>query len=171
MVAEGKFREDLFYRLDVVTVNLPPLRNRPGDIPLLVAHFIRAFAEENARKIEGLTPDAMDALGAYRWPGNVRELRNVIERMVVLSRSDRLTLRDVPATIRESVPGLPAVTPATRGGPLSLEQTEKQMIIRALRAHDGNVTHAAADLGISRRTLHRKINEYSLRDSATPPPA
>lgn len=161
MVADGKFREDLFYRLDVVAVRLPPLRERTGDLPLLVQHFIATLARENEKKLEGITPDALQALSAYGWPGNVRELRNMIERMVVLSRGDRLTLRDVPAHLR----GDAAVTPS-RGGALSLEANEKQMIQRALKANDGNVTKAAADLGISRRTLHRKLNEYGLREKS-----
>lgn len=162
LVEEGKFREDLFFRLDVVSIRLPPLRERTGDLPLLVHHFIKLFAKENGKAIDGITPDALAALQAYSWPGNVRELRNVIERMVVLSRGDRLTLRDVPPHIRgESSPGLSA-----RGGSLSLEEHEKQMIIRALKLHGGNVTRAAQELGISRRTLHRKINEYGLRHPA-----
>ena len=162
MVAEGKFREDLFYRLDVVTVQMPPLRERAGDIPLLAQHFVATFARENGKTLDGITPDALQALVEHEWPGNVRELRNVIERMVVLSRGDRLTLRDLPPALRERAgPTLPA-----RGGALSIEATEKQLIVRALKTHDGNVTRAAADLGISRRTLHRKLNEYGLREKS-----
>ena len=165
MVSEGKFREDLYYRLYVVAVKLPPLRERDGDLSLLIQHFVAEFAKENGKKLEGITPDAVAALTAYRWPGNVRELRNVIERMVVLSRGDRLTMRDVPATLRaELPPEVAGLVP--RGGALSLEDNERTMVVRALRAHDGNVTKAALDLGISRRTLHRKLNEYGLRDKA-----
>ncbi len=164
MVSEGKFREDLYYRLYVVAVKLPPLCERDGDLPLLIQHFVAEFAKENAKKLEGITPDAVAALTAYRWPGNVRELRNVIERMVVLSRGDRLTMRDVPTALRAELP--PEVAGSVpRGGALSLEDNERTMVVRALRAHDGNVTKAALDLGISRRTLHRKLNEYGLRDS------
>ncbi|MCO5045022.1 MAG: sigma-54 dependent transcriptional regulator [Kiritimatiellae bacterium] len=160
-VEEGTFREDLFYRLDVVAIRLPPLRERVGDLPLLVDHFISVFAEENGKKIVGITPEAMQALGGYEWPGNVRELRNMVERMVVLARGEKLTLRDVPLHVRGELDAAPA-----RGGALSLEANEKQMIVRALKASGGNVTKAAAELGISRRTLHRKLNEYGLRDSA-----
>ncbi|MBW7908124.1 MAG: sigma-54-dependent Fis family transcriptional regulator [Kiritimatiellae bacterium] len=160
-VEEGTFREDLFYRLDVVAIRLPPLRERVGDLPLLVDHFISVFAEENGKKIVGITPEAMQALGGYEWPGNVRELRNMVERMVVLARGEKLTLRDVPLHVRGELDAGPA-----RGGALSLEANEKQMIVRALKASGGNVTKAAAELGISRRTLHRKLNEYGLRDSA-----
>ncbi len=160
MVAEGTFREDLFYRLDVVTVQMPPLRERAGDIPLLAQHFVTTFARENGKALDGITPDALQALVEHDWPGNVRELRNVIERMVVLSRGDRLTLRDLPPALREGA----GAASLPRGGALSIEATEKQLIVRALKAHDGNVTRAAEDLGISRRTLHRKLNEYGLRE-------
>lgn len=163
MVEEGKFREDLYYRLFVVAIKLPPLRDREGDLPLLIQHFVTDFAKENGKKLDGITPDAVAALSAYRWPGNVRELRNVIERMVVLSRGDRLTVRDIPAAIRTELPAdMAGAVP--KGGALSLEDSERTMIVRALRNHDGNVTKAAVDLGISRRTLHRKLNEYGLRD-------
>lgn len=162
MVEEGKFREDLYYRLFVVAIKLPPLRDREGDLPLLIQHFVTEFAKENGKKLDGITPDAVAALSAYRWPGNVRELRNVIERMVVLSRGDRLTVRDIPASIRTELPADMAGS-VPKGGALSLEDSERNLVVRALRNHDGNVTKAAADLGISRRTLHRKLNEYGLR--------
>ncbi|MCO6401168.1 MAG: sigma-54-dependent Fis family transcriptional regulator, partial [Verrucomicrobia bacterium] len=136
-VEEGTFREDLFYRLDVVAIRLPPLRERVGDLPLLVDHFISVFAEENGKKIVGITPEAMQALGGYEWPGNVRELRNMVERMVVLARGEKLTLRDVPLHVRGELDAAPA-----RGGALSLEANEKQMIVRALKASGGNVTKA-----------------------------
>lgn len=162
MVAEGTFREDLFFRLDVITLQLPPLRERTGDLSLLAHHFITTLAEENGKKLDGITPDALQALMAYTWPGNVRELRNVIERMVVLSRGERLTLRDVPAHLRDGARDATSI----RGGALSLEENEKQMILRALKASGDNVTRAAAELGISRRTLHRKLNEFGLRDKS-----
>jgi DNA-binding NtrC family response regulator len=119
------------------------------------------FAAENGKEFSGFTPDALDVLSGYDWPGNVRELRNVIERMVVLSRGGKLTVRDLPRELRES-PGL-----GGRSGPgdaLSLEHAEKDMIIKALKATDGNKSRAAEHLGISRRTLHRKINEYGLKN-------
>lgn len=159
MVAEGTFREDLFFRLDVITLQLPPLRERTGDLSLLAHHFVTTLAEENGKKLDGITPDALQALMAYAWPGNVRELRNVIERMVVLSRGERLTLRDVPAHLRDGARDATSI----RGGALSLEANEKQMILRALKASGDNVTRAASELGISRRTLHRKLNEFGLR--------
>jgi DNA-binding NtrC family response regulator len=159
-VEQGRFREDLFFRLYVVVLTLPPLRDRTGDIPLLVQHFMRHFAKENNKEIEGLTPEAVDQLASYAWPGNVRELRNTLERMIVMARGNRLTVRDLPAGIREQATG----STASAGGGLSLEQTEKQLIQRALKVHGGNRTKAASDLGISRRTLHRKLNEYGLHE-------
>ena len=160
MVKEGTFREDLYYRLNVIVISLPPLRDRVGDVPLLLHHFAEQFAEENGRKLQGFTPDALDVLCAYEWPGNVRELRNVVERMVVMSKGDRLGVRDVPAEVR----GRPVLDHQASGPvPTRLVDSEKQMIEQALERHAGNRTRAAEELGISRRTLHRKLNEYGLR--------
>ncbi len=164
MVAQGKFRQDLFFRLDVVTIRLPPLRERAGDIPLLIRHYLAEFAAENAKKIESVTPDAMELLTAYSWPGNVRELITAAERMVVLARSDKLTVRDLPVNIRENTGGAARVTLSpVKGGALSINDAERQLTVRALELHKGNVTKAAIELGISRRTLHRKLNEFGLR--------
>ena len=161
MVEEGTFREDLYFRLNVVLVDLPPLRQRAGDIPLLVGHFIEELAAENDKEIDGITTDALQALAGYDWPGNVRELRNVIERMVVLCRNNRLTLRDVPTNLknREESTGGNVITAG-----LSMEDAEKKMITQALKRNNNNRTRAAEELGISRRTLHRKLNEYGLRE-------
>jgi DNA-binding NtrC family response regulator len=161
-VAAGRFREDLFFRLDVVNIVLPSLADRPGDIPLLCDRFLREFGERNGRRLQGLTPDAAHLLAAYAWPGNVRELRNTIEKMVVLSRGDRLTARDVPAAIREAVRGR---GPEGRGLSLtegSLADTERQKIAAVLRKHGDNRSSAARELGISRRTLHRRLRHYAL---------
>jgi two-component system response regulator AtoC len=155
LVAEGAFREDLFYRLYVVVITLPPLRERKGDIPLLLKHFLDGFAAENGREISGFSPEALDLLSAYRWPGNVRELRNVVEQMVVLSRGGRIGVRELPVYIRATEPG---GTVSAGGG--TLEELEKQAILQALKRTGGNRTKAAGQLGISRRTLHRKIAEY-----------
>ena len=163
MVAEGKFREDLFYRLYVVVIHLPPLRERTGDIPLLAQHFLKELSAANGKKIESITPDAMDILSAYPWPGNVRELRNIVERMIVLSRGEKLTVRDIPAALRDGVQPRAGAVSAPN---MSLDEVEKQLIINALKNHGENRTKAAAQLGISRRTLHRKLNEYGLRESA-----
>ncbi len=163
MVAEGKFREDLFYRLYVVNLRLPPLRERGSDIPMLAQHFLHEFARENQKPVTSLTPDTLDLLAAYRWPGNVRELRNVMERMVVLARGDKLTVRDLPQNIRDLAGGKPAGV--ALGGHLTLEAAERQLMIQALKQHEGNRTLAAKQLGISRRTFHRKLNEYGLREA------
>jgi DNA-binding NtrC family response regulator len=164
-VAAGKFREDLFFRLDVVDITLPPLRDRREDIPLLCNHFLREFGEKNGKPVAGITPDAVAILAAYAWPGNVRELRNTVEKMVVLVRGNRLTARDIPPNIRGAVRdagGSGATEPksaaALRGE--SLADVEKGVILAALRRHGENRTKAAKDIGISRRTLHRKLREY-----------
>ena len=163
MVEAGTFREDLFYRLYVVAIRMPSLRERREDVPLLIQHFLAFFAAENDKEIRGMTPDALEALVGYAWPGNVRELRNVIERMVVMSRGSKLSIRDVPSQVRE---GSGYTARGRSGTELSLEDAEKNMIIKALRATRGNRTRAAQQLGISRRTLHRKLNEYELREEA-----
>lgn len=161
MVAQGTFREDLFYRLDVVTVNLPPLRERQEDIPPLVKHFMDVYARENGKNTITISEDAMSALCSYSWPGNIRELRNCIERMVVLCRESALTIDNVPVNIREqSTPGISKtiLNPSS----CDLARNEKLLISRALNECGGNRTKAAEKLGISRRTLHRKLNEYGL---------
>lgn len=161
MVEEGTFREDLFFRLNVVQITLPPLRDRRQDLPLLLKHFLNQFCEENGKELEGFTPEALEALSRYSWPGNIRELRNVVERMVVLSRGDKLTLRDVPTEVKED--GAAKPTGALRNA-TSMQQAEKQMIKQALVDQKGNRTRAAEQLGISRRTLHRKLHEFDLMD-------
>jgi two-component system response regulator HydG len=159
----GEFREDLFYRLHVVVIQMPPLRRRREDIPLLSHHFLESFARENNKKIQGFTADAMDILLNHDWPGNVRELRNAIERMVVLARGDKLTVRDIPPDIRERK--RLSRSGNANGDDLSLDHAEKRLIEEALKNSGGNRTEAARQLGISRRTLHRKLNEYGLRNA------
>jgi two-component system response regulator AtoC len=169
LVRSGEFREDLFFRLDVVNIMLPPLRERAGDVTLLCDTFIREFSRRNNKPIEGITPDALQELMQYDWPGNVRELRNTIEKMVVLARGSRLTSRDIPRNIRESVrqagseralEGGEDRWKAVGGTGDLLANAERQMIETALRRNKGNRTKAAQELGISRRTLHRKLNRY-----------
>jgi DNA-binding NtrC family response regulator len=167
LVREGKFRDDLFFRLNVVRITMPPLRERKEDIPLLVRRFLRHFAKANEKKIVDLTAEAMNALLTYNWPGNVRELRTAIEHGVVMATGPKITLRDLPAAVRQA-----ASTPLTRGisaskafgeksSPLDLHETERKLVLQALATTNGNVTAAAKKLGISRRTLHRKINEMN----------
>lgn len=155
LVAQGRFREDLFYRLNVVDIHLPSLKERRDDIPLLVARFIRELAEKNHVDVTGITPAALKLLEAHDWPGNVRELRNTIEKMVVLSAGGQLDVADVPDSLR--APAAPAVLPTTG----TLGENEKAQILAVLRDVDGNRTEAARKLGISRRTLYRKLDEYA----------
>lgn len=167
MVEEGKFREDLFYRLYVVVLTLPPLRERQGDIPILVQHFLQSMAKDNGKVIEGVTPEVMDILQSYTWPGNVRELRNIVERMVVLSRSPKIGVRDLPASLRDLGRGAGQPGFSSPSG-LNIENAERQLVVRALKTHNNNRTKAAKELGISRRTLHRKLNEYGLHETGHP---
>ena len=160
MVEEGTFREDLFYRLDVVSLEIPPLRERKEDIPLLVKHYLDVFNKENGKDI-GITETAMASLCAYAWPGNIRELRNCVERMVVLCRGKMIELENVPVDVREGVtPGIAKTVLAQPS--CDLECNEKMLIERALNVCKGNRTKAAEKLGISRRTLHRKLHTYNL---------
>jgi len=160
-VAKGEFREDLFFRLNEVPIQLPPLRERKDDIPALAAAFIKETAEENQKKIPGLTADASAALQRYDWPGNVRELRTAMVYAVTLARGERIGLKDLPPRVL----GGNARTLTGNGlgtADLNLERMEKRLIETALKQCQGNRTEAAQKLGISRRTLHRKINEYHL---------
>jgi DNA-binding NtrC family response regulator len=161
-VKAGKFREDLFFRLAVVQLALPPLRERAVDIPLLAARFLKEFAEENNKNVNDFTPDALEALMNYSWPGNVRELRTAVESAVVLSRGEKIGLRDLPAVLRASS-GIPISPSRLMAKPdLTVAEAEKQLIARALRENGGNRTAAALKLGMSRRTLHRKLHLYHL---------
>jgi len=163
LVKAGTFRDDLYYRLKVVEIELPPLRERGADIPLLAQSFMREFAKENDKAVKEFTSETMDTLMNYHWPGNVRELRTAIEHAVVLCRGERITLRDLPATVR-SLDGA-ADTGMRRllsQGELTVKEAEKQLILRALKECDGNRTAAAKKLGVSRRTLHRKLHSHQL---------
>ncbi len=160
LVKTGKFREDLFFRLRVVEIELPPLRARTGDIPLLAQSFLREYAKENGKAVNDFTVDALEALMNFSWPGNVRELRTAVEHAVVLSRSERITLRDLPLSVR----GGASVSDAKllQGKELTVKAAEKQLIIRALKETGGNRTRAAEKIGMSRRTFHRKLHAYHL---------
>ena len=167
LVREGKFRDDLFFRLNVVRITMPPLRDRKEDIPLLVRGFLRHFCKVNDKPILELTADAMNALLVYDWPGNVRELRTAIEHGVVMASGPKISLRDLPMSVRQAAGApLPRGISAARAygektSPLDLHETERKLILQALASSNGNVTAAAKKLGISRRTLHRKINEIN----------
>jgi len=163
LVNAGSFREDLFFRLCVVPINLPPLRERAGDIPLLAQGFLREFAQENGKPVGDFTSDALELLMNYNWPGNVRELRTAIEHAVVLCRSERISARDLPPSVRT---GGAAATPdparMLARNDLTVKEAEKQLIIRALKETKGNRTLAARKIGMSRRTFHRKLHTYHL---------
>ena len=165
LVGSGQFRDDLYFRLKGVRIELPPLRERRTDIPLLAQAFVRDSARENGKAVREITADAMERLLNYTWPGNVRELRSAIETAVVLSRTDKITVRDLPPEIRGGTPAIPLSSKAAAaptGGGLAVKDAEKQLIIRALKESEGNRTAAAQKLGMSRRTLHRKLHTYQL---------
>jgi DNA-binding NtrC family response regulator len=160
LVKAGKFREDLFFRLRVVEITLPPLRKRTGDVPLLAQSFLREFAKENGKPVNEFTADALECLMSFSWPGNVRELRTAIEHAVVLSRGERISRRDLPPSVRDG-----STRPETRflqGNDLTVKEAEKQLIVRALKETDGNRTLAAKKIGMSRRTFHRKLHAHHL---------
>ena len=162
MVKDGDFREDLFYRLNVLNIELPPLRDRKEDIPLLVKSFISQSSSENNKSIEGISDEVLNIFNSYNWPGNIRELKNCIERMVVLCRGNILEVANLPYNIKEEFsPDLVAASSSSEV--LNIESNEKRLILRALDETDGNRTAAALKLGISRRTLHRKLNEYEIK--------
>ena len=166
MVGEGKFRDDLFFRLSVVPVTLPPLRARKEDIPLMVRAFMKTCAEENGKPVTELTGEAMQSILRYDWPGNVRELRTAIEHGVVMATGPKVTLRDLPMAVRQGGAAFPAGAPkweTPKTEQYNLHRNETQLILQALDETGGNITRAATKLGISRRTLHRRIKELKLK--------
>ena len=162
-VTEGRFREDLYYRLNVVTLRVPPLRERKEDIPLLAQHFLKIFSERNRKSLKGFTPRALDRLLRYPWPGNVRELMNTVERGVVLSRADVLDEQDVAPVLEAQALHAPADQAGPAAGSDSfLESVEKSTILKTLEEAGGNKSEAARRLGITRRTLHLKLKKYGV---------
>jgi two-component system response regulator HydG len=156
MVKEGKFREDLYYRLNVINVEMPPLRARPSDVPLLAAHFLRKYAAENGKEIAGFSGEALERMVAYAWPGNVRELENVVERAVVLARSSEISVGELPlhvASAKGRAGGL-EIPGAT------MEEIERYAITKTLEATGGATSRAAEILGISMRKIQYKLHEY-----------
>jgi DNA-binding NtrC family response regulator len=164
LVKAGKFREDLFFRLHVVDIHLPPLRERTGDIPLLAQNFLREFAKENGKSVNDFTADALEALMNHHWPGNVRELRTAIEHAVVLCRGERISVRDLPPSVRGGTVGRAGESHLLQKNDLTVKEAEKQLIMRALKETDGNRTVAAKKIGMSRRTFHRKLRTYQLEN-------
>ena len=166
MVDEGKFREDLYYRLNVVTILLPPLRNRPEDIPILVEHFLKQISSTKRMPFKRVAPEVLRRFLTYRWKGNVRELRHALEQMMVLSDGELLTEVDLPDEIRESV--VPAGAARELPTDMTMDELEKLAIVKALDACRGNRTHAAQRLDISVRTLQRKLAQYDLEKRVAP---
>lgn len=159
-IKKGNFREDLYYRLNVVNINVPPLRNRKEDIPVMMNNFMHEFAEENGKKIDSIDIRARNALFSYDWPGNVRELRNCMEGAVVMAQGNTIKLEDLPPGIVKSADNSFMRVPLGT----SMEQIEKQVIQENLVANKGNKTKTALLLGIGRKTLHRKLEEYGITD-------
>jgi two-component system, NtrC family, response regulator HydG len=158
-VATGRFREDLYYRLNVVELEVPPLRERQGDIPLLANYFFRSFAQKNGRQVSGITPECMDVLIRYSWPGNVRELEHSIERGVILMRGEYLDMTAMPQAIQRW-----AGTNAPKGveEPSTLKEAEKILILKTLEETGGNRSEAARRLQITRKTLLNKLKSYNI---------
>jgi two-component system, NtrC family, response regulator AtoC len=178
-IAAGTFREDLYYRLNVVPIALPALRDRVSDIPLLGAHFVDKFNNRLKKHVSGIEPDAMDRLVSYTWPGNIRELENVLERAILFCDTQRVRLIDLPVEVREGVmespqKALPVATGDAKDGMLAdglkeqvkaaMSRLERELIVRALDQTGGNVTHAARLLKISRKGLQLKMKELGLRE-------
>ena len=161
-VKEGAFREDLFYRLNVVMMSIPPLRERKEDIPVLIDHFLKRYAEENGKGIDGLSREAQDLLLKYDYPGNVRELENIIERAVVIAREDVISIEDLPFRegMEEALEGRRVEESLLRG---SIEELEKKLIIEAMEKAGDHQTRAAELLGISERMLRYKLKKYGLK--------
>ena len=158
MIGEGKFRDDLYYRLNVIEIPLPPLRTRVQDIPLLVDFFIKRFAAMNDKEVTRVTDDTLAALMTYRWPGNVRELEHAIERAVILSRAPEIDLQLFPALPKSETPQQPSLGPSVPGA--TLEEIERDAILRTLEAVGGSTSRAAAILKISARTIQYKLKQY-----------
>jgi two-component system response regulator HydG len=158
----GRFREDLYYRLNVVTLAVPALRERREDIPLLAQHFLDSFAEKNRKHIKGFTPQAMDRLVRYHWPGNVRELMNAVERGVILCRGDYVSEMDFPLSVSDVPAPEKAAAREELSVDLPLEEVEKATILKTLESAGGNKSETARRLGITRRTLHKKLKKYGV---------
>jgi two-component system response regulator HydG len=158
-VALGRFREDLYYRLKVVELEVPPLRDRHGDIPLLAKYFVGRFAEKNSRLVSGITPECMDVLNRYPWPGNVRELEHAIERGVILMRGEYLDTNILPLALQRWA-GLNVAKEVDE--PATLKEAEKMLILKTLEETGGNRSEAARRLQITRKTLLNKLKSYNI---------
>jgi two-component system, NtrC family, response regulator AtoC len=179
-VSEGRFRQDLFYRINVINLELPPLRERPNDIPAMADFFMKQVARDAKRDLEGLSDSALEALVQYRWPGNVRELQNVIERAVLLAKSSQIGLPDLPSHIANGARKTMAVASGSNGNSSNgsnnsrrlslkeaLEAPEREIIAQVLREFSGNRNETADALGINRTTLYKKMKKLGLEDNPT----
>jgi len=162
-VEEGRFRQDLYYRINVINIELPPLRERIADIPILAEHFLQRVCEESGKRVRSFAPEALEALQRYRWPGNVRELENVIERAVLLGKSDVISAEDLPAVLAKAAPLVPE---SISGRTLkeALSTPERQIILEMLEAHDWNRQATAEALGINRTTLYKKMKRLGISE-------
>ncbi len=166
-VKEGRFREDLFYRINVVPIRIPPLRDRLEDVPLLADHFLRMYAARHGKPVDGISDGAAELMGRYGWPGNVRELENAIERAVVLARSNRVEVDDLPPELRDPQAGHGRQLTFTVGTPL--EEVERRMLMETLKFTRGDKRLAADLLGIATRTIYRKLESGQIRDESYTP--
>ncbi|HZY30306.1 MAG TPA: sigma-54 dependent transcriptional regulator [Candidatus Methylomirabilis sp.] len=168
-VAKGEFREDLYYRLNVISIPLPPLRDRKGDIPLIAVHYLKKYVASSGKEVMGIVPEAMRLLEEYRWPGNVRELQNVMERAVVLAEHEFLRPQDLPEHIHvraEPVsPVSPKELPLKRAKEEWAASFERDYLIHLLKRHDGNISQAAKTAGVDRKTVHRLLKKYGIKGS------
>ncbi len=159
-VDAGRFREDLFYRLNVIRIDIPPLRERPEDIPLLVHHYLQHFNKEHGRELT-ISPKAMSLLQAFKWPGNVRQLRTMIESVCILTPGKEITPRQLPDDVRQDPEAGPQLR-LTVG--MTVRDAERELIRATLAEHNGNKAKAARILGLGRKTLYRKLEEYGFAD-------
>ena len=159
-MAQGAFRQDLFYRLNVVRIPLPPLRDRRDDIPALTNHFLRRFNRRFRRDVRGITPEALAALSGYDFPGNVRELENFVERAYAMGAKDQITVADLATLARPSTVLMPSSS--TSSTIPTLAEVERELILRALGAYRNDKEAAARALGLSRRTIYRRLKEYGV---------
>lgn len=162
LVEDGQFREDLYYRLSVVTIDVPPLRERQEDIPLLAHHFVKQFSDRYAIPGLSITEEALEKLGQYNWPGNVRELQNVIERVSVLARSNKIGVDELPPEVRSSASRIASISLKLPEEGIDLEQIEKEILLQALEKHSWNQSQAARYLNISRKTLIYRMEKFAL---------
>jgi transcriptional regulator with PAS, ATPase and Fis domain len=163
LVRSDKFRQDLYYRLNVIRIELPPLRERGDDVPVLLQHFIDKFAAGAKRQVDGIEPEALTALRNYDWPGNIRELEHAIERAVFLGKGSRIGLEDLPPNIVANGQSSVVLAQALRRQ-LTLRDLEREYVAKVLEETNGNKTEAAKILGVDRTTLYRKLEEYKLKD-------